>query len=98
MDLENYIGKRIGLVLTDENDESIAYTGWIASKVGDTLLLKRPGGELLLDVDWIQRIRPLDTPELASIVPNSDYWLPLKVGPNPSEEHTDIATGMKWPD
>jgi hypothetical protein len=97
MDLDRYAGKRFGLVLTDENDDTVVFGDWVASISGQTLLLTRPGGEMRLESEWLERIRPLDTPESREIIPDADYWLPLKVGPNPQEEETDIPTGMTWP-
>jgi hypothetical protein len=97
MDLAAYVGKRFALVLTDENEETVAYSGWIASRAEQTLHLERIGGSITLEIEWLGRIRSVDTEESKAILPETDFWIPLRVGPNPLEEDTDLPTGMKWP-
>jgi hypothetical protein len=96
MELADYIGKRFALVLTNENDDAVAYSGWIASTAGDTLHLEREGGSVTLETEWLDRIRPVST-EHTEILPDTDFWIPLTVGPTPHDEATDFPTGMKWP-
>ena len=97
MDLSAYIGKRFTLWLTEENDDSVVYGGWVATKDGDALVLERPGGRLEVETDWLDRIRPIEDEETRRILLNGDFFLRLNVGPNPEETNTDIQTGMRWP-
>ena len=98
MDLDGFAGKRFSLWLTDENDDSVVYGGWTASRSGETLVLERPGGRLDLELEWLARITPVHDDETRRILLDADYFLRLNVGPNPSEGDTDLPTGMRWPD
>ncbi|MDE1160486.1 MAG: hypothetical protein PW792_00915 [Acidobacteriaceae bacterium] len=81
MELDGYAGKRFALVLTDEQDETTAFGGWMAFLVGDALVLRREDGTLNVEDEWIARIRAVDTDRLREILPEADFFLPLNVGP-----------------
>jgi hypothetical protein len=97
MELADYIGKRFTLVLTDENGETVAFSGWVASEAGQTLHLQREGGSIALEREWLERIRRVDTDELKGVLPDADFLLPLTVGSKLEENGKDLPTGMRWP-
>ena len=83
--------------MTDEHEDSVVCGGWTASRSGETLLLERPGGHLELELGWMDRITPVSDDETRTILLDADFFLRLSVGPNPSEDGTDLPTGMRWP-
>jgi hypothetical protein len=98
MNLDAFTGKRFSLWMTDENDDSVVYGGWTATRSGETLLLERPGGHLVLESGWLDRITPVNDDETRRILLDADFFVRLSVGPNPSEDDTDLPTGMRWPE
>jgi len=52
---------------------------------------------LELELGWMDRITPVSDDETRTILLDADFFLRLSVGPNPSEDGTDLPTGMRWP-
>lgn len=79
MDLAKYLGKRFTVVITDENDDTVAYSGWMAWEAGETLLLQSSTGTMTLEPDQLARIQPVDTERLQQILPEADFYLPMTI-------------------
>ena len=99
MDLANLEGKRIALVLTDEQDESVAFTG-TAYWDGERLLMlrKKPDPPIHIREEWHLKIRA--TPESSKdALLGSEFFLMLNVGnlPPRADESQFDKTGLKWP-
>ena len=96
-ELGAYVGKRFTLWLTDENDEASVHGSWTAELCEKSLALIRPGGRLVLEEEWLLRIRPVPDEESRAILLGADYFLRLTVGSLPDGEGQFQSTGMRWP-
>jgi len=99
VDLAELHGKRVALVLTDERDESAAFTG-IARWDGDRLLMVRESPDVPFHIreEWHERIRA--TPEGSkNALLGAEFFLRLNVGDPPaSADQAEFQkTGLKWP-
>lgn len=91
-------GKRIALVVTDERDESVAFTG-TARWDGDRLVMLRnkPDRPVQIHEEWHQKIRA--TPEDSkNTLLGAEFFLTLSVGDLPAgaDESEFQKTGLKW--
>jgi hypothetical protein len=99
VDLTALEGKRIALVLTDERDESAAFTG-VAHWDGDRLLMVRnsPDAPFHIREEWHQRIRA--TPENSkNALLGAEFFLRLNVSDQPAgaDQAEFQKAGLKWP-
>jgi hypothetical protein len=93
-------GKRIALVMTDEHDESVVFTG-IAKWDGCSLVMLRNAPDRPVEIreEWYSKMRP--TPDSSRVVLlGAEYFVWLAIGslPADSDQRQFLKTGMKWPD
>jgi hypothetical protein len=89
----------MGVILTNEQDESVLWTG-IAHWDGNHLLMLRkdPDKPFEISNEWHSRIQP--TPEASKEdLLGAEFFLRLSVGNIPvgSDEAEFQKTGLKWP-
>jgi hypothetical protein len=100
VDLAELNGKRLALVLTDEQDESAVFTG-IARWDGNQLFMLRKGPHAPFEIheEWYSKIQP--TPESSKndlLGAEFVFWLYLRDLPPGSDNAGFQKTGLKWPD
>lgn len=99
MDPATLEGKRIALVLTDERDESVAFTGTGHWDEGHLLMLRnKPDPPIHILQEWHSRIRA--TPEDSkSALLGAEFFLRLHVGDRPADaDPTEFQKiGLRWP-
>jgi len=100
VDLNELNGKRIGVILTDEQGEPALWTG-IAHWDGKRLFMLRKDPEKPFEIydEWYPRIR--STPEASKKdLLEAEFFLRLSVGNIPvgSDEGAFQKTGLKWPE
>lgn len=92
-------GKRIALVLTDEQDESVAFAGTGHWDEGRLLMLrKKPDPPVHIREEWHSRIRA--TPENSkNALLGAEFFLRLHVGDQPADANpTEFRKiGLRWP-
>jgi hypothetical protein len=100
VDLAELNGKRIALVLTDEQDESAVFTGtahWDGNHL--FMLRKNPNKTFEIHDEWYSKIRP--TPEASKKdLLDAEFFFRLSVGDmaGGSNEAGLQKTGLKWTD
>ncbi len=99
VNLRNLEGKRIALVLTDERNESVAFTGLVHWD-GDLLLSirKDPDAPFHIRQEWQHRIR-VTPDESKHALLGAEFFLRLSVGDQPVEADQPEfqKTGLQWP-
>jgi len=99
MDLAELEGKRIALVLTDERDESVAFTGtahWDRDRL--VMLRNKPDPPVQIQQEWHNRIRA--TPEGSKdALLGAEFFVMLHIGDiaTGTDESEFQKTGLKWP-
>jgi hypothetical protein len=100
MDPAELEGKRIALVLTDERDESVAFTG-TAHWDGDRLVMLRnkPDPPVQIHEEWHHKIRATPDDSKNTLL-GAEFFLMLSVGNLPAGvgKSEFQKTGLKWPE
>jgi hypothetical protein len=100
MDVSELNRKPFTLWLTDENEESAAFSG-VARWDGATLFLDRtPGSAFEIRSEWHERIQSVTNEEVRKVLLGADYFLRLYVG-ELRDGITDDGyekTGLTWPE
>lgn len=93
-------GKRFALVLKNEREEAVAFTG-IAHWDGDRLVMLRnkPDAPVHIREEWHDRIRPTPLGSKDALL-GAEYFAILRVGniPAGADEAEFQKVGLNWPD
>jgi len=100
MNIAELDGKPFALWLTDENDESVIFSGttrWRGSKL---LLERAPKPTVEIRTEWHERIQIVTNEESRRILLGADYFLRLYVGclPRGADEKEYEQIALKWPE
>ncbi len=100
MELAELHGKSFTVWLTDDQEESVVFSG-TARWTGTELLLDRtPKPPFEIRAEWQDRIRAVTNEKVKKILLGAEYYLRLWVGslPSSSNESEFERTGLRWPE
>lgn len=100
MDPADLDGRKVALVMTDEHEESVVFTG-IAKWDGSSLVMLRnaPDPPVEIREEWYSRMNLTPDSSRADLL-GAEYFVRLTVGSlgADSDQSQFLKTGLKWPD